>query len=528
MILKLLIDRIFYYRKITKNFINHNILFFRKYKFESKNKVLVEVNIMRDSHIIYSYVSNILAKKFNAEIYGFNPRYFNSVLNLFIYKIKYFLKLDYFKVYTSFNVKNFIYPQKKTNIIKFLTIKNKIFENIKSKTDIYNISISNINIGDLIYDGYLRKYNIPTINIKDKKFTKFVEQVIYLFDFWENFLHEHEIKAIVLSHTVYEFGIILRIAANQNIPTYSAAPGFIYYHDKNNLTTFEMKNYKNDFKSLSLEDQEKNKKIANKFLKQKFLGKKTIENKVSLLPANKLFGEVAILKRVLKKNNKTKCLIAAHHFSDAPNGYGKLLFNDFFDWIEYLGELSEKLDYDFYIKFHPMDQKDNIKTAKFFLNKYKKFNLVNSDISHEQLIKEGIDFVLTVHGTIGMEYAYHNIPVINASINNPHISFSFNFNPKNLEEYEWSIKNYKDLGINFNKDEISEYFYMRYLNGFYLYPDELTNAEIELTQSPRAYLRWLDTFNIDYHKNLLIKIENFIDSKKFKLIDKNLIDEIKL
>ena len=79
-----------------------------------------------------------------------------------------------------------------------------------------------------------------------------------------------------------------------------------------------------------------------------------------------------------------------------------------------------------------------------------------------------------------------------------------------------------------NKDEISEYFYMRYLNGFYLYPDELTNAEIELTQSPRAYLRWLDTFNIDYHKNLLIKIENFIDSKKFKLIDKNLIDEIKL
>ena len=232
MIIKSFIERIFYHKKITKNFIKHNNFFLRKYRCESKNKVLVEVNAMCDSHIIYSYISNILAKKFNAEIHGFNPRFFNSIINLFIYKIKYFLKVDYFKVYLSFNVKNFIYPKKKINNNKFLKIKKKIFENINSKSDIYNISISNINIGDLIYDGYLRKYNVPTINIKDKKFIKFVEQVIYLFDFWENFLKEHEIKAIVLSHTVYEFGIILRIAANQNIPTYSASAVFIYYHEK--------------------------------------------------------------------------------------------------------------------------------------------------------------------------------------------------------------------------------------------------------------------------------------------------------
>ena len=309
---------------------------------------------------------------------------------------------------------------------------------------------------------------------------------------------------------------MLRIAVHQNIPTYTAAPGFVYYHDKNNLTTFEMKNYKSEFRSLSIEDQINKKKISEEILKQKFSGKKTIENKVSLLPSNKLFGDVSNLKRVLKKNEKTKCLIAAHHFSDAPNAWGRLLFNDFYDWVQYLGELSERLDYDFYIKFHPMDQKENTKTAEFFLNKYKRFNLVNPNVSHEQLIQEGINLVLTVYGTIGMEYAYHNIPVINASINNPHINFSFNHNPTNLKEYEWSIKNYKDLDIQFNKDEISEYFYMRYLNAFYLYPDELTNTDIELTQTAKAYSRWLNIFSISYHENLLKKIEYFINTKNFR------------
>ena len=35
---------------------------------------------------------------------------------------------------------------------------------------------------------------------------------------------------------------------------------------------------------------------------------------------------------------KKKILIAAHHFSDAPNVYGKFIFSDFYDWIDFLGK----------------------------------------------------------------------------------------------------------------------------------------------------------------------------------------------
>ena len=521
MALKLFIKKFFHYRRITKDFINHNSIFFKKVKRSKKKKILLEINNMRASHIVYSYLSNVLSKKFDAEIYGFYPRYFNTFINFFIFKIKLFFKIDYFKVYSSFNVSNFIYPK---NILKheiLFKIKKKIFDNLKTKNDIYDISISNINIGDLIYDAYLRRYNLPTINIKEKRFSIFIERIITLFNFWEEYLKNNHVKAVIVSHTTYEFGIILRISTHLNIPVYSAAAGFLYSHDKNNLTSFEMREYKKEFSLFPISEKENKKKLSKKILKQKFSGMKTIENKVSLLPANKLFGEFKSVKRVVTESNNTNCLIAAHHFSDAPNAWGRLLFNDFYDWINFLGNLSDELDYNWYIKFHPTEYEENKDVANYFLKKFKNFNLVNPDISHEQLISEGIDLVLTAYGTIGMEYAYHQIPVINASLNNPHISYNFNHNPKNLKEYKESILNFKNLDINYSKDEIEEYFYMRYLNAFYLYSDEITNSEIELTQTPLAYSRWLGLFNKNVHNDLSDKIEKFIISKKFKLVDEN-------
>ena len=519
--LKLFIKKIILFRKITKEFIKHNSIIFEKSTRSKKKKILVEINNMRDSHITYSYLSNILSKKFDAEIYGYYPRYFRTFRNFLIFRIKFFFNLDYFKVYSSFNVNNFLYPKKIIEKNNLLLLKKKIIDNLKTKKDIYNISISGIIFGDLIYDAYLRKYNVPTIDINEKRFIKFIKEIISLFYFWEEYFKKNDVKAVIVSHTSYEFGIILRISTNLNIPTYSAASTNMYSHDKNNLTAFEMKNYKKEFSLFSIEEQKSKKEISKRILEQKFSGKKTIENKISELPPNKLFGEFKSVKRVIKESKNTKCLIAAHHFSDAPNVWGRMLFNDFYEWIDFLGKLSEELDYDWYIKFHPMEQKDNIKTINYFLNKYKKFNIVDPNVSHEQIISEGINLVLTVYGTIGMEFAYYKIPAITASLNNPHISYNFNHHPKNIKEYKESIINFKNLSINYSKDEIAEYFYMRYLNAFYLFPDELTNSDIPITQSPEAYLRWLNHFNNNVHKDLIKKIEKFIVSKKFNFVDEN-------
>ena len=54
-------------------------------------------------------------------------------------------------------------------------------------------------------------------------------------------------------------------------------------------------------------------------------------------------------------------------------------------------------------------------------------------------------------------------PVINASINNPHINYKFNFHPKNKKELKKIILNFKKekKKLKINKGELYENYFMR-------------------------------------------------------------------
>ena len=91
--------------------------------------------------------------------------------------------------------------------------------------------------------------------------------------------------------------------------------------------------------------------------------------------------------------------------------------------------IFQKTNYEWYIKTHP-DFKKTHTIIKKFLNKYNHLKFIPSDTSHHQLINEGINCVLTVHGTISWEYAYFKIPVIASSQNNPHKSLIFHIMQK--------------------------------------------------------------------------------------------------
>jgi hypothetical protein len=57
--------------------------------------------------------------------------------------------------------------------------------------------------------------------------------------------------------------------------------------------------------------------------------------------------------RLLRESDRQKILIATHCFFDSSHSYGKNLFPDFYEWLNFLGEISEQTDYDWYIKTHP-------------------------------------------------------------------------------------------------------------------------------------------------------------------------------
>ena len=177
-----------------------------------------------------------------------------------------------------------------------------------------------------------------------------------------------------------------------------------------------------------------------------------------------------VKNKLFKDTGRPRVLIATHCFTDAVHFYGKCLFPDFFEWLKYLGELSKKYDYDWYIKFHPAQYDNNKKHFEYFREKYDKLILLPKQTNNSDILRERVDAVLTVYGSVGHEYPLFNIPVINASNQGPHKNYNFNYYPNSIRNYEKLIKNIKKLKINKNniKNEISEYIFMAYMTNHLL------------------------------------------------------------
>ena len=78
-------------------------------------------------------------------------------------------------------------------------------------------------------------------------------------------------------------------------------------------------------------------------------------------------------------------------------------FSDFFEWFKFIGNISNMTNHEWYLKTHPyIHKKGNFTTDVInkIIKAYPKIKLIESNISHNQLAKEGINCVLTVLGGV--------------------------------------------------------------------------------------------------------------------------------
>ena len=516
----MMITKIFYILK----FIKHNKEIFKKKKFNTNNIILMENFNYLPSIISYSYFSNILANIYQAKIISYNTNFFN-----FKYLLNYLLQIkfiDSFNILKSFNVTQNIIPKKNNSetIKKFYSQNLKL---LKNKKDILRLKFYNIKVGDLIYDQYLRKYNLPTIDIKSKKFKNFLYSFIQLFFFWHIYFNNNKVKAVIASHTVYSIGIIPRIAIFYNIKAYNVGVSYAYALSKKNylrLSGFE--NYRKNYFKIKKYLKKDLIKISKKKFCQKISGKNsTVNNIIKNIP-HAVFNEESIKQNKNIKLEK-KILIATHCFTDAVHAYGDALFVDFYEWLNYLGELSNTMNYKWIIKIHPSEYSRNIEHMNYFLKKYKNFSLIDKEKSHNEIISENrIMCVLTVYGSVGYEYPFFGIPVINASTNNPHQAYNFNYNPSSIYQYKNLIKNIEKLKNNFKsyKNEIYEYYYIRFLSEYHTFknPERVMEKLGKEYSSPLIFREWINQFSLKLHQKRINDYSKFIKSNKFRMYADNL------
>ncbi len=508
---------------LINDYRSHNRSIFTHSKYSPKSPVvLMELNDMHSSHIAYAYLGNILAQKHGGQIKAHAQASFTNLRQRLKFKLKSFLGLAEFGVYKSFGVREFV--ELRTNKIqraRARIIYEDVITRLHNNRELEDLHLNGVWVGDLFYDSFLMTHKLPTIDISSAVFRQFLLKSIELFVFWEDYFSKNDVRAVNVSHCVYNLAIPLRIAVLQDIEAYQASLTSIYRPSTNNLFAYgkDFSNFREKFSTLPLDIQEQGISLAKLRIKRRFEG----EIGVDMIYSTKSAYGTPRHNRLLRVSKRKKILIATHCFYDSPHSFGKNIFPDFYEWIEFLGELSELTDYDWYIKTHPDYLPGTKNVIDNFVLRFPKFTLLPCDSSHHQIISEGIDVALTCYGTIGFEYAALGVMVINASLNNQHIAYNFNLHARDVMHYRELLINLDSLELNIDSREIYEYYFMRYIFNtndlFFKNYDHLISeiGDYYMQFTPLIYEKWLAEWSDERHIEISRALNDFIISKDYRM-----------
>lgn len=480
-----------------------------------KSEVLVELYPIDQTVLAFSYFANLLAEKHQSKIVSFSLSERNATLFLWRYR-------RIVKIYQSFNARSHInigMPDSNSEE-ETAAICKKMVHSIKTKSDILDIAINGDIIGNEIYEAYLIEKRKPTIDIYSDDFRQFLRKCVQTYLFWHNYFDNHHVTAIILSHGIYRYGIIKTIANKKGIPVYLPSVRSLYCLKNSNewgIPKYEL--YPELFKGLPQETRSKGIAWAKSRLELRLSGEVGVDMSYSTQSA---FRRNLSTNKVLRESGRIKVLIATHCFFDNPNAYGRNLFPDFYEWINFLGEMSEITEYDWYLKTHPDVLPGNDEVLNDLLAKYRNITRLPSGTSHLQLAEEGVSFILTVYGSVGHECPLLGETVINAGDKNPHIGYDFNIHTKTIEEYISCLLNLEKIEHKVDKEKIYEFYFMHYKYSgcndifFDSFQDFLSKYNVDEQASSSAYQYFLDEYSEEKDDVLYRKLEKFIDSSDYQ------------
>ena len=496
-------------------------------KIKNTNKIiLTEINNFYPSMINMPYLLSVLQKKYSANIAGYFP--INEISKKFylLSILKFCLPFTSYHIYKSFGLSRFVL----FSLNKEIKIKSKReFKNlskIKSKKKFLRYRINGILVGDLFYDTFLRFNFKETIDINDQIFRTFLFNQLRIFYYWDNFFIKNKVKSLILSHSVYSMAIPLRIAVKKNMPTYISTYSTTDFFDKRRIYHLNSKALSQNFNNF--DNSIKNKIL--KFTKKKLYNNYDVKNNYFPEVSTINQGSTHIIKKNLNifgntkknfitQNKKKNIFIFTHCFYDASHVV-RHLFNDFYEWLVFLGKLSEETDYNWYIKRHPhtLNTKLNELVLNNFVKKYKKIKLLPKNLNHNEFLNK-VDLALTIYGSVAYEYPYFSKKVLLPG-NFSHFSgYNFCKQAKNIKEYSYFLKNIHKIKPDFDKKKLCEHYFGMQLNQSD--PFNLIKYRIKYKQEffkPLIFSLLSKEFSLNRHNELLINLTNFVNSQKYRFL----------
>ena len=385
---------------------------------------------------------------------------------------------------------------------------------------IHHFKISNINVGDLIYDTYIRydhKYIKPKV---DLSFLKIILSTYVKLNLIRNFITNEDIKFIIVGEDSYSSigALAIRLGIKYNIKTIEPKHDHAYrqffteynkYKIKYGAYNFYYRYLKND-KSILNNFKLNNKKFQT-FFDDRFKGKLKLgyTGIIDLLYANqnlkKDISKKNLLKKLDLKNKKIDkiILVGFHAFSDAPHGQETdIIFRDYYAYAKETLQFLKKSKIKntlFLAKPHP---------TRFFYNEHNLFeNLYKEIIDEEDNIKicpidintknllSICDGVVTLKGTIAMEFACVGKPAVTCA-STPFSKLNIMNEASTKKEYFDKIKK-----ISLNNQKLTTHKKKKAQKVLYLLENIL----------PDNYLGYSKIFDEKYLKRVMLDKEQNIE-----------------
>ena len=358
--------------------------------------------------------------------------------------------------------------------LEYLTL-SEIFSDIENPED----------YGKKILIDYLIDKNSFDITIEDSVTRHFYGDEFSYDDAEVNKVREAHTKTAYMSLLLGEI-LFKRYSPEiifNSMMTYSAWGPLFNFFEHNGVAPITLSMTHFDFNSIRLNNFSifRNKNIYNRFLKDRGHKALTQDEDIDLnsFLDNRIQGNDDLAKEWdffqnssmsdlgIKKNKKNVFLFTNIPWDTGLNEFAGP-FEDVLDWVnKTIEHFSDNKEIDIWIKTHPAEVRGPSKSSKtvseYIKTNYpdlpKNIHVINADtgINTYNLFKY-IDLGVVLTGTLGLEMALEDIPVISAGIS-PCYGLGILSEPNSVESYFEAIKSGKNLITKKNELRLFCYFY---------------------------------------------------------------------
>lgn len=387
--------------------------------------------------------------------------------------LEFFVKLYYF-FFNLFKKRKLYKLYRSIGVSKFLDISNNVFFNKKSlflnnRNELYNIKYQGIDVGDLMYDTYLRFRSFPTLRIRDEFLNSLYSKVCFIHKKLNFYCKNYKPKFYFANSAAYvHHGLPYRFFLKKKIPVISGRLTNCYNRlmsSRNMQGFYDFKNYKSNFKKLN------NQKIRIKESKinllRRFSGKNQFKNDAQYMQVDPYSKKTDYYfpKKEFKKK-KIKGVLFLQDFFDAPAAWGQNVFDDYYLWTLYSLMIIKKYNLPIAIKPHPNAPyfyTDTVKITENLKKKYSDLLWLNPKTSNK-IILSNIEYGISATGSVLFELAYHKIKSLSCG-RHPAEKFNFSINAKSKSEYKRLLINIGKINKkNFSNNDLYIFNYMHYLS----------------------------------------------------------------